>query len=382
MTSWTVRDRRATAAVAVQFAVNGAFFASFLPRLPELRDKLDISTGAIGALLTVSSASGLLASMSVKPVIARLGTRTTLLVGGVFIAIALVFVGQATTWPVALLALATMAFFDVFVDVAMNMQGSWLSARRHRPMMNRLHGLWSLGAVIGGLVAGSLAESSLSLGAHLAGAAVVLVILSTVISTQLLPTDEVHADEEAEHGQTARVFTPTRLFIAGFTAVTLETVAISWAAFRISDDLDGTAAVAAVAYVAVVGGMTIGRFAGDHASHRFGAGRLMRTSAWLAIAGTLAAGVIGLEPVAVIAFLVAGLGIATLVPRLYDLAARAGGGSAGGLGVLTAGIRSAALLAPAVIALVASGSSVGLAMALVAVVAGPAFLTTIRGTSN
>ena len=47
-----------------------------------------------------------------------------------------------------------MTGFDVLVDVSMNMQASWLSARRHTPVMNRLHGLWSLGTVVGGRTGG------------------------------------------------------------------------------------------------------------------------------------------------------------------------------------------------------------------------------------
>ena len=47
--------------------------------------------------------------------------------------------------------LMVLLFFDIFIDVAMNVQGSALSARRHAPVMNRLHGLWSLGSVAGGV---------------------------------------------------------------------------------------------------------------------------------------------------------------------------------------------------------------------------------------
>ena len=58
-----------------------------------------------------------------------------------------------STGPVLLVAaLFGFLFFDVFIDVAMNVQGSALSARRHTPVMNRLHGFWSLGTVTGGVV--------------------------------------------------------------------------------------------------------------------------------------------------------------------------------------------------------------------------------------
>lgn len=388
---WTARDRRATMAIAVQFAVNGAFFASFLPRLPELRDEVGVSTGAIGALLTVASAVGLVSSALVRPIIARYGTRLVLFAGGLILAAGLALLGQAGSWPAALAGLIALFLVDVFVDVAMNMQGSWLSARRHHPIMNRLHGLWSAGSVIGGLVSARLAHTSLAL--HLGVTAVVLAVLSSLVATQVLVVDETHDDGgEAEGGEAGIVdgkggrrfaVSPLQasLFAAGLTAVLVEMTAIGWAAFRITDDLGGSAATAGVAYVAVVGGMTVGRFAGDHLAHWWGSDRLMRGSAVLAMAALLVAGFVGVQAVTVFAFAASGLGIATLTPRLYDLAARAGRGSAAGLGVLTAGIRTASILAPASVAAVASATTVGLALALAGVVAGVGFLAATRSLS-
>ncbi|MEZ5407794.1 MAG: MFS transporter [Acidimicrobiales bacterium] len=390
---WTARDRRATAAVAVQFAVNGAFFASFLPRLPELRDELGISTGAIGALLTAASAVGLVSSALVRPIIARFGTRRVLFVGGLILAAGLALLGQAGSWPTALAGLIGLFLVDVFVDVAMNMQGSWLSARRHHPIMNRLHGLWSAGSVVGGLVSARLAHTSLAL--HLGITAVALAVLSSLVATQVLAVDETHGDGGSGGQPLAggagvdrshrRGVSPTPLqiglFAGGLAAVLVEMTAIGWAAFRITDDLHGSAATAGVAYVAVVGGMTVGRFGGDHLAQRWGSDRLMRGSAVLAMAALLVAGLIGIQVVTVAAFAAAGLGIATLTPRLYDLAARAGQGSAAGLGVLTAGIRTASILAPASVAAMASVTSVGLALALAGIVSGLGFLAATRSLS-
>jgi len=390
-TRWTARDRRATVAIAVQFAVNGAFFASFLPRLPELRDELGVSTGAIGGLLTAASAVGLVSSALVRPIIARFGTRLVLFVGGLILAAGLALLGQARSWPTALAGLIALFLVDVFVDVAMNMQGSWLSARRHHPIMNRLHGLWSAGSVAGGLVSARLAHTSLAL--HLGITAVVLAVLSSLVATQVLAVDETHGDDDEvvgdstdgtdREGRRRFAVSPLQasLFAAGLAAVLVELTAIGWAAFRITDDLGGSAATAGVAYVAVVGGMTVGRFAGDHLAYRWGSDRLMRASAVLAMAALLVAGFVGVQTVTVLAFAAAGLGIATLTPRLYDLAARAGRGSAAGLGVLTAGIRTASILAPASVAAVASATAVGLALALAGVVAGVGFLAATRSLS-
>ena len=74
----TTTDRRALQAVAAQFFVNGAVLASFVPRLPEIRDSLDLSLDELGAILTAGAALGLLASLWSPRIIAAFGTRRAL----------------------------------------------------------------------------------------------------------------------------------------------------------------------------------------------------------------------------------------------------------------------------------------------------------------
>ncbi len=74
MTTFSDVDRRALRSVAVQFFVNGALFASFIPRLPEIRDRVDISVDQVGLLLSLAGVAGLVGSAAVGPAITRLGT--------------------------------------------------------------------------------------------------------------------------------------------------------------------------------------------------------------------------------------------------------------------------------------------------------------------
>ena len=172
--SFGASDRRAVASVATQFFVNGVLFASFIPRLPEIRDRIDVSTGVLGVLMTTALVIGLAGSLISGQLLNRFGTRLTLMGGAALLVLILPLIGFATTPLMFVLALGLMAALDVVVDVSMNLQGSWLSARRHAPIMNRLHGLWSLGTVVGGLAAARLTASGVSLQTHLGGVSLVL----------------------------------------------------------------------------------------------------------------------------------------------------------------------------------------------------------------
>ena len=191
---FTASDQRALGAIAVQFFVNGALFASFIPRLPEIRDRVDISVAEVGLLLSIAGISGLVGSAVVGPAVGKFGTRRVMLAAGTLTALSLPVIGIARTPLVLLIGLIALQTFDVLMDVAMNMQGSWLSARRHTPVMTRLHGLWSLGTVIGGVSASRIAAAGISISVHLACAAAILLMALGLASRGLLRVDEYPED--------------------------------------------------------------------------------------------------------------------------------------------------------------------------------------------
>jgi predicted MFS family arabinose efflux permease len=88
-------DQRALVAVAMQFFLNGAVFASFMPRLPEIRGRIGVSTGGLGAMLSVAGVIGIAGSVLVGPAVERLGTRRVVMLSGTILGSALPLIGIA-----------------------------------------------------------------------------------------------------------------------------------------------------------------------------------------------------------------------------------------------------------------------------------------------
>lgn len=368
--------------MAVQFFVNGALFASFLPRLPEIRDRVGISIDQVGLLLSLAGVAGLAGSALVGPAVSRFGTRRVIIGAGTMMALSLPIVGLAAAPWVLLIGLIGMQTFDVLVDVSMNLQGSWLSGRRHTPVMSRLHGLWSLGTVIGGLSSSRLAAAGVSLPVHLTAAGAILVTTVLYVGRGLLPVDE-HPAAQSEAGQLDAALGDGRpvdggarstrfgvalalLAAAGLFAVAVETTSSDWAAFRFTDDLGTSPGRAALAFVAVTTGMTIGRFTGDWAGVRLGPDRHRNVACAVAFIGLVAATLVDGELVNLAGLLLAGTGTASMLPAIYDRAAKHPGRPGAGLGALTAGLRVSGLSMPLTVGLLAGTSlSVGMAMAIV-----------------
>ncbi|MEP1125092.1 MAG: MFS transporter [Ilumatobacter sp.] len=406
-------DRRALASVAVQFFVNGALFASFVPRLPEIRDRIEIGNDALGRLLAIGALSGLVGSALVGRAVERFGTRNLLWVAGVCLCSSLSIVGLATAPAVLVIGLASLAIFDVLVDTAMNLQGSWISGRRRAPVMNRLHGLWSLGTVVGGVAASQLAGVGVTLRVHLLAVSAILLVVVIVVGAGLLRTDE-HAslvDGPAADGTGAagpmagtpggiglepiiaaggslvgadrarrRFRGPLLVFaLVGGCSIAMELTSSDWAAIRLTDDFGASAGIAGLAYVAFTVGMTIGRFGGDSMIFRFGHQRVADIGIVVTIVGLVVAAFVPNQWIVVLGYLAAGLGIATQFPKLYDDAAKHPGRPGVGLGALTGGSRVALLVTPiAVGTLATSRLSVGAATAILTVPAAAVFVVATR----
>ncbi len=372
--------------MAAQFFVNGAVVASFVPRLPEIRDAIDVSLATLGLILTLGGAVGISGSVAVSPLVERFGTRRVIIVGGMLLVSCLSVIGFATHPLVLVLALAGISTFDVVVDVSMNMQGSWISARRSRPVMNRLHGLWSLGTVAGGLVAARMAAAGISPRVHLLGATVVLWLTLVFIGRGLLTEDEA-VDEDAADDPTADDQRVRRraarrgllmFALAGGTAVAMEMTSSDWAAFRLTDDFGATAGFAGLAYVANTTGMTVSRLAGDAIEASIGKHSLLRAAIAITAVGLVLASFGPNQTVTMVGYGLTGIGMAPFMPRLYDDAVKLPGKPGAGVGALTAGIRVTLLVTPVVVGtLAATVLTIGQATAVVTLpaIAAFAFLT-------
>ncbi len=365
--------------MATQFFVNGAVVGSILPRLPEIRDAIGADVGTLGLVLTLSSLGGLLGSAVCSPIIERFGTKAAMIDGGSALIATLFIIGAARSPLMLWIGLGAMLFFDVIADVAMNMQASAISARRQVPVMNRLHGLWSLGTVLGGILASVLAASEVELQFHLAAVALVLLATMAFVAPGLLPTEDVRHEPETTTGpaaSTAGLLVLVTFATLAAMAMVMEQIAGDWSALRLSDDLGQPAGTAALGFVAYTVGMTTGRFMGDAVLVRIGEHRLIRVGVMVNAVGLAIAFLIDLVPFTLVGLVVAGLGNSVLFPMLYDQAAKAPGKAGAGLGAMVAGSRIGALIAPVAVGTMAATDalSVGEAVAIVTIPAAAVIL--------
>ncbi|MFC6083922.1 MFS transporter [Sphaerisporangium aureirubrum] len=372
LTTPTRQARLARAAVAALFLTNGAVFFNVVPRYPQIKADLGVSNAVFGTALAGFPIGALLAGLLAGAAIRRFRSARVAAFGIVVMTVATLVIPFAPNWIAFGCALFVVGALDAVVDVAQNAHGLRVQRLYRRSILNSLHGVWSIGAVLGGLMGSAAAGLRIPLAVHLSISAVLFSVVAVVALRFLLPGPE-DAERTAEaQGLPAagsrpaarRSFTAPAvrlLAVLGVLAACgalVEDAGSSWGALYLSGDLHADAATAGLAVVALQAAMTIGRLTGDRVVDRFGQRTVARAGATLAAAGMGAALAFPSVPTALAGFALAGLGFATLVPAAMHTADELPGLPSGtGLTIVSWLLRGGFLLSPPLVGFVADLTS-------------------------
>jgi MFS family permease len=347
-------------AVAAVFFTNGALFANVIPRYPEIRDDLGLSNAALGAALAAFPLGALLAGALAAPLIQRFGSGRVASAGIVALAVALVLVGLAPSWGVLAAVLFVAGAIDAVTDVAQNAHGLRVQRVYGRSIVNSFHGIWSVGAVAGGLMGAATIALDVSLETALVTASVLFALVAIVAHRFMLrgPDDTERADRHRGKISGSTIRTLAALGVLAACGAVVEDAGASWGAIYLKDDLGTAAAVAGLAFVALQTAMTIGRLTGDRVVDRFGQRTVVRTGGVVTAAGMGFALAVPSAATTLIGFAIAGLGVATLVPAAMHTGDELPGLPAGvGLTVVSVLLRVGFLASPPLVGLTADAVS-------------------------
>ncbi|WP_369137893.1 MFS transporter [Modestobacter versicolor] len=283
----------ATRATYLAFIGAGFAFASWASRIPQVRTRLDLDPAALGLVLLAIAAGSVLALPLSGPLIARFGSRRTVMVMAVVLGVSLlvVAVGSATGVAVLVAGLFLMGLSNGAWDVGMNVQGAVVERQLERSIMSRFHAGFSLGTVAGALLGAGLVALDVPVAAHLVGVAVVVGLGVPFAVRGFLsdvhPTDDVPADGGPSALTAWRE--PRTLLIGLFVLAFAfaEGSANDWISVALIDDHGVSPAVGTLGFAVFLAAMTGARWAGPPLLDRYGRVPVVRLLAVLAVAGLL-----------------------------------------------------------------------------------------------
>lgn len=375
------QTRRARIAVSALFLTNGALFANILPRYPEIKAALGLDNLGYGLAIAAFPAGAIAAGLLAAVLIRRFGSARVAVIGTVLTSLGLLSAALAPSGLLFAAALLLGGASDAITDVAQNAHGLRVQKRYGRSIINSFHAIWSIGAVLGGVMAAVAIALRLPLAVHLGISTALFATVALVALGFCLPgrddeTAEEAAAEPAEIGAAVRRGVSGRTVVA-IVALTLiamagaiaEDAGNSWATLYLAESLGAAAAVAPLGFIALVGAQFVGRLLGDPLTDRFGQRAVARVGGLIAAVGMTLALAFPSVPGTIAGFAAVGFGIATLIPAAMHAADELPGLRPGvGLTLVSWLLRLGFLLSPPFVGFVAETQSlaVGLLVAPVA----------------
>ena len=340
------RLRSAHVALALTFVAFGAIEGTWSARLPALKQQHALDTGELGLVLFALSGTATVVLPLAGWLAGRFGSRLPaacgLLLASGALAAAAFAPGKASLTAAAALIGAGVGI----VDVAANAHGVGLEQRLGRHVLSALHGMWSVGLLVGAGLAAAAAAASIGVRGNFSAIAAGVVVLTLMVAPRLLPG--------AEDAGGARFALPHRAValpaLLMFCSMFVETATISWSAVFLAGPANAGAAVAAAGVVAFSVAMAVSRFVGDRLLAFWGVGGLARRGGAVVCGGIALALALRTPAAGLIGFALVGAGSAVLVPAIFRVAGSTArtSAAAGIAAVATAGYIGALVNGPAI----------------------------------
>ncbi|MGI9587020.1 MAG: MFS transporter, partial [Dietzia maris] len=305
----TGTTRGPIAATALLFAANGAIFGAIVPRLPDLKNALDLGPAGFGLAMACYPAGALVGGL-LTPALMRRHSDGAVAVAAMVVASGIAaLVGFSPVVAVFAGLLLLFGLTDAITDVAMNAHGIRVQSRLGRSLINRFHAVWSLGAALGA-AGGSVAAGT---GTPVVGQMIVAGVVCALAALAALPLRLGPPVAEDDSGRDLDTMPPSAasspaerrvsrrvpvgralllllaLGVLAGCATLVEDFAQTWSALYLREVAAAGAGLAGLGFVAVQGTQLVGRVTGDRLVEGFGAAHVGRMGGACVVLGSGAA---------------------------------------------------------------------------------------------
>jgi len=314
-------------ATRIQFAALGMLGGAWGVHIPSVKTQYALGEATLSTVLLAAATGAVISLFGAGRLIGRLGARKTCTLAaavmGVMLALALVW---GTLWlllPAMLLFGMAMSLFDV----AINTEGTALESLSGRTVMSNLHAMFSVGAMAGAALTGTLLRAGVDPRWQLATIGIVTAVFVALAAPWMLETHPAPAeDEPQQHFAWPRGM----LLVIGlmiFAGMSAEGVMYDWCVLYLKQEVHLSQDVAAMGYAAFTAAMAVARFGGDALRARCSERNLLRASAGLSAVAMAVVLASCNAVISIVGYALVGAGLAPVVPILFNAATRVPGTS-------------------------------------------------------
>ncbi len=152
-----VNPRQGRLACIYFFAMAGLVIGNLMGRIPALKEQTQLDERALGQALLGVGVGALTAFPLSGFLVQRIGSRSVVIGGCLIMLLVFPLLGLSQGWWQLALAFYVLGVSFAGMDVAMNIQAVDVERLLGKPCMSMLHGMYSLGCLVGALSAAALA---------------------------------------------------------------------------------------------------------------------------------------------------------------------------------------------------------------------------------
>jgi MFS family permease len=310
---------RARIAITTAFVINGSIAGTFYSRVADIKEDLELSNSALGFALLIISIGVLLGIAFSGKQTAKSGSAPITLYGTYSLGAAILLVGTANNYLTLCLTLFVLGACLAVQDVAMNSHAIVLEHEADKRYMSTFHAMFSLGALIGGVVGAWFSQHNIDLMRHAAFIAMLVFLANFFVRNWFLPAElDQHTLEGKKKIKRPKIFLIVGLL--GLCGTIGEGSAGDWGAILARDTFDATPFVSTLPFICFSAAMVIGRLFGDRLAHKYGPMKLIVGGGLIAGiglgGGLLFGGMVGV----IFGWLTMGIGLSTVIPMLFTQA--------------------------------------------------------------
>ncbi|WP_288097265.1 MFS transporter [Hydrotalea sp.] len=349
-------------AVGFLFVTSSLIFGIWVASIPGIKARMGFSDGSLGLSLLLSPLGAITGMLISTRVFSKIPVGKWM-VGG-YIAMGCIMIAQInsvnrTMFWICLYCYGLTSFLN---GVSSNATVNLLEKKYNRLFMSTCHGMYSLGGAVSAGIAALLFLVHVPPGIQIV--LVVLFIVTVILSNkaQLLSnTDIIHSRSEVKL-PSLTILGISFICMVSFMA---EGCVADWSAIYFKEVLHAPKALLSLGYAGFSVAMTFGRLNGDTLITKLGSKNMVVYGAMLAATGFLVVVTAPIALIAIIGYVMVGLGSCCIVPILFRASANIPGvKTVEGFAMVTTGGLVGFLTGPSVIGFISekAGLSKGLSL--------------------
>ena len=308
-------------AISAFFFVAGLTFATWASRIPDIKNKLQLSDAGLGLILFALPVGQMVSLPISAALVSRFGSKSLIITGALLYPLSLILLATSGTGIALAFSLFVFGIWANLLNIAMNTQAVYVENIYGRSIMASFHGVWSMAGFAGALAGTFFVSNTISPLLHFTIICIVTGLVIWAAYRHTVPSDKNEGCEK----QPLFVKPDRRILLLGmiaFCCMVCEGAMADWSGVYYQKVVQSPASLTTIGYVAFMGTMATGRFIGDWLVTKFGVTRILQLSGILIAAGLLTAVLLPNIATATIGFLLVGFGVSSVVPIVFSLAGK------------------------------------------------------------